>query len=140
MISRKSGFSLMESLVALVILSIIFTAVWEWFGVAINSTKKIERAVAFPEVFELFVNRLNAEALKNSREGRYRIGDYEVEWQATPVRQSNTEFFNRQPSWEVVLFEVDAKVFHKGVEVTSFTTQQTDFWQNENDIRSIFGL
>ena len=136
----KNGFSLMESLVALVILSVIFTAVWEWFGVAANSTRKIERAVAYPEVFELFVNRLSAESLQDKREGTYFIEGYSVEWKASPIRLSSTEIFNRQPSFEVALFQIEASILENGIVVTSFTTQQSDFWQSENDIRALFGL
>ena len=135
----KMGFSLVESMVALVILSVIFAAVWEWFGVAASSTKKIERAVAYPEVFDLFTNRLNTTSLQNRRAGNFTFGEFEVRWQATPERLSSNEIINRQRGWEVVLFKIDAEIFHQGVSVSEFSTKQVDYWQQANDIRSIFG-
>ena len=134
------GFTLMESLVALVILSVTFSVVWEWFGVAVTSTQKIERVVAYPEVFELFVNRLSAESLQHQREGEYAIGHYTVSWQAEPIRQSSEEINNRQPAWEVALFTVNATILMDGTELSSFTTLQTNYWQADNDIKSIFGM
>lgn len=136
---RVKGFSLVEAMVALVILSVIFAAVWEWFGVAVSSTRKIERAVAYPEVFELFINRLQHTSLENNREGTLAFGEYQVRWQATPERLSSTEIVNRQRNWEVALFKIDAEIIHQSRVVAQFTTRQVNYWQDANDIRSIFG-
>jgi prepilin-type N-terminal cleavage/methylation domain-containing protein len=137
--NQVRGFSLVEAMVALVILSIIFAAVWEWFGVAVSSTKKIERAIAYPEVFELFTNRMQHTSLETQRDGTFTFGEFEVRWQAAPKRLSSSEIINRQRSWEVGLFNIRAQIIHQGVEVAQFSTQQVSYWQDENDIRSIFG-
>ena len=136
---QVSGFSLVEALVALVILSVIFSAVWEWFGVAARSTQKIERAMAYPEVFDQFVNRLSTVSLEQQRDGSFAIGGFDVQWKATPERVSSDEIYNRQRDWEAVLFKVDATIVKDGQAVTSFSTKVASYWQNVNDIRSIFG-
>lgn len=137
--NRVKGFSLVEAIVALVILAVIFSAVWEWFGVAVSSTKKIERAIAYPEVFELFTNRMQHTSLEKQRQGTFTFGEFKVRWQATPKRLSSSEIINRQPDWEVGLFDIQAQIIHQGDEVAKFSTQQASYWQDANDIRSIFG-
>ena len=42
---KKNGFTLIETLVALIILTGAFAVVWNWFGTSTIATNKIERAI-----------------------------------------------------------------------------------------------
>jgi prepilin-type N-terminal cleavage/methylation domain-containing protein len=119
----NDGFSLVEAIVALVVLSLVFTAVWGWFGTAANSTGKIERAIALPAVFSQFVVNIELESLVDRTDGTYAVGDFEVEWRASIDRQSTSEPVRRQPAWIVTLYQIDANVNRSGRAVTSFSTK-----------------
>ncbi len=130
----ERGFSLIEAMVALVILSLVFTSVWGWFATATNSTRRIEQALSLPEVFSQFVVHLELEDLQTQRSGRFRIGQYEVQWQATIEKRSDQQDYRRQPAWIVALFDVKATVNENGQFVSEFQTKALKQWRDPNYI------
>lgn len=130
MIMREKGFSLVEAIVALVVLSLVFTAVWGWFGTAATSTARIERALALPEVFSQFVVNLELESLRNTNSGVYNIGDYQVRWQAEPEKDSRQEAYRRQPAWIITLYRINAQISRQGRVVSSFNTKLVQQWRD----------
>jgi prepilin-type N-terminal cleavage/methylation domain-containing protein len=127
---RERGFSLVEAIVALVVLSMVFTAVWGWFGTAATSTTRIERALALPEIFSQFVINLELESLRDNASGIYSIGEYQVRWKAKEGKNSSQEFFRRQPAWIVVIYSVEAQIMHQGSEVAAFNTELVQQWRD----------
>jgi len=130
----KRGFSLIEAIVALVVLSLVFTSVWGWFGTAASSTERIESAVSMPEVFSQFIVNLELESLEEVRDGQFVVGDYLVNWTSVPQRQSNNETYRRQPKWIVTLFAVQAEVSRNGKIISSFSTKAVRQWQDPDYI------
>lgn len=130
----SSGFSLVEAIVALVILSLIFTAVWGWFGTAITSTARIEQALSLPEVYSQSMVSIELESLEERRSGEIQVGKYLVNWQATPDRSSKDESYRRQPAWIITLFTVQAEIIHQGKPVSSFSTKVIRQWRDPNYI------
>lgn len=133
-IYRSCGFSLVEAIVALVVLSLVFTAVWGWFGTAITSTVRIEQALSLPEVFSQSMVNIELESLKERRSGEILVGEYLVDWQATPERSSDEENYRRQSAWIVTLFKVQAQINHRGKEVSSFSTKVIRQWPDPDYI------
>jgi type II secretory pathway component PulJ len=132
----ETGFSLIEAIVALVILSLVFTAIWEWFATATNSTKRIEQALSLPEVFSQFVVNLELEDLQDRQSGRYQIGQYDVEWQANIISRSDQEAYRRQPAWIVTLFDINAVILENGQLITTFDTKTIQQWKDPSYIES----
>jgi prepilin-type N-terminal cleavage/methylation domain-containing protein len=120
---HSRGFSLVEAIVALVVLSLVFTAVWGWFGVAATSTTRIERALALPEVFSQFVVRIELESLDETTSGTYNIGDYQVAWQAVAEKSSDKQAYRKQPAWIVTLYSIEAQISRQGMAVSAFSTK-----------------
>jgi hypothetical protein len=130
--SSSAGFSLVEAIVALVILSLVFTAIWGWFGTALTSTTRIEQALSLPEVFTQSMVNIELEPLQKKLNGETQVGDYLVRWSATPEKDSTQEHYWRQPAWVVTLFKIQGQVIHKDREITSFTTKVVRQWPNPN--------
>jgi type II secretory pathway pseudopilin PulG len=120
---NKVGFSLIEAIVALVILSLFFSAMWAWFATATKSTSSIERLVALPDIYEQFMVNLALQDLNTTPQGTFVMGDVELTWQAKVIRRSDQESYRRQPAWIVTLYEVDVVVSTNGREVTTFATK-----------------
>ncbi|MBN7820439.1 type II secretion system protein J [Bowmanella yangjiangensis] len=137
MTSTPKGFSLIEALVALVILSLVFSAVWGWFGTAATSTVRIQHATSLPNLFNQFTQYLELEDLRQTRTGSYLIGNYQVDWQASVAKQSSTEIHRRQPAWIVALFDVQADVLKDGRAVSTFSTQVVKQWRDPNYIEPL---
>ena len=120
---ESRGFSLVEAIVALVVLSLVFTAVWGWFGTAATSTARIEKALAMPEVFSQFVVNLELENLNDISSGVYEVGEYQINWRTSADKKSSDEAYRRQPAWIVTLYKVEAEVTRRGKAVNVFTTK-----------------
>ena len=129
---NKQGFSLVEAIVALVVLSLVFTSVWGWFGTAAKSTDKIDSAVAMPEVFSQFLVQLELEPLKEVQQGQFVVGDYLINWSSKPSRQSGQENYRRQPAWIVTLFSVQGDIFKNNQLISSFDTKTVRQWPDPN--------
>ncbi|MFT7413126.1 MAG: prepilin-type N-terminal cleavage/methylation domain-containing protein [Paraglaciecola sp.] len=127
-ISISHGFSLVEAIVALVVLSLVFTSVWGWFGTATNSTQRIEQALSLPQVFSQFVVHLELEPLQDTQQGIFSIGGYEVSWSALVDKQSDQQEYRRQTAWIVILFVIQAEVRLDGKLVSTFETKAVKQW------------
>jgi type II secretory pathway pseudopilin PulG len=125
---RSNGFSLVEAIVALVVLSLVFTSVWGWFGTATTSTNRIEQALSLPQVFSQFVVHLELEPLQDTQQGIFSIGGYEVSWSALVDKQSDQQEYRRQPAWIVILFIIQAEVRLDGKLVSTFETKAVKQW------------
>ena len=132
--SRPYGFSLVEAIVALVVLSLVFTSVWGWFGTAATSTKRIEQALSLPQVFSQFVVHLELEPLKDTQQGVFDISDYEVSWRAQVIKQSDQQNYRRQAAWIVTLFDIQADVRRDGKFVSTFATKIVKQWPDPDYI------
>mgnify|MGYP000448128161 CR=1 FL=1 len=136
---HSKGFTLVEALVALVILSATFTATWGWFNTAVRNTTSIERAVRLPTLFDEFIEHLRLVNLKSTRSGTVEIDDYTLVWQANENRVSTQEYYRRQPQWIVTLFDINVEVKQGQQLVTQFTMQQLAQWRDPNYVENPFG-
>ena len=59
-----TGFTLLEALVALGIMSLIFTSAWAWFGNVAQSTARLEESIALPGIFGQYLDHMAAEPFK----------------------------------------------------------------------------
>ena len=127
---RQNGFTLLETLVALVILSLFFVTVWEWFSVATKSTTSIERALELPGVYRQFKERFALETLKENRQGEMNINGLRIVWRAEIDRISTQEFYRRQPAWIVALFDVTADIYDEQLLINTVSTSAVRQWQD----------
>lgn len=128
---KHKGFTLLESLVALVILSTAFAFVWEWFGTAVITSGKIETAVELPIIYDQAQAHLSSIDLHEVSEGSFKVNNYLVKWKAQQVRSSITEPYRKSPAWIVGLFDVEL-IFKKNQKViTSTKTQIVKQWRDD---------
>ena len=130
----ESGFSLIEAIVSLVILSIVFTTVWGWFGTAVVSTERIRSTIGLPETVNEFLRRIELEDLSQIQSGDMEIGEYTVQWRAEVARRSDESSYRRQPAWVIALFNVDAKIYLNQKLITTMETQSVRYWADPNYI------
>lgn len=132
------GFTLIEALVSLVILSAAFTVTWGWFNSAAKNTTSIERAVRLPLLFDEFIEHFRLVDLRTVRSGAFTIDGFLLTWQAKENRVSSAEFYRKQPKWLVTLFDIEVKVTKDGKPIADFTTQHVAQWQDPSYIENPF--
>lgn len=128
----------MEALVALVILSTIFSVTWGWFNTAVRTSVSIERAVRLPLLFDEFTDRLRLVDLQTTRSGTIGIDNLTLTWQATEIRSSTGEYYRRQERWVVSLFDIDVEIKEGQNVIETFKTQQVAQWRDPNYIGDPF--
>lgn len=128
----NSGFTLIESLVALVILSTAFAFVWEWFGTAVITSEKIESAVELPLIYEQAHDQIELMDFQANREGSFNVGRYTVNWQAKELRSNLTEAHRRSPAWIVALFDVAMEFKIEDRLIASVDTKLVKQWRDSD--------
>ena len=127
---KSQGFTLIESLVALVILSFVYAGVWGWLGTAAQSIERFEEAVALPSLFEQYLDHMSLEPLREKQSGVVAIDGFLFDWEASVNRQSDQEVYRRQPSLLVTLFDVNVRILLGEKLVTTVSTQLVRQWPN----------
>lgn len=127
---KASGFTLLESLVALVILSTVFAFVWEWFGTAVITSRKIEAAVELPFIYEQAQDQLQLEDFNVSNQGSFQLNEFKVIWEAKELRNSTTELFRKNPAWIVALYEVTLTFEKNGSAILKTNTKIVKQWRD----------
>lgn len=131
MMFKHKGFTLLESMVALVILTTVFVTVWQWYGTATITTTKVEQWLKLPLVYEQSLEKLRLESLQKNRDGSFQIEGVTVNWRATEHRISTEEFYRKQPQWIVTLFDVQLSfVTENGKPITEVSTKMVKQWKD----------
>lgn len=107
--SRISGFSLLEALVALVLLTTAGLALFSWINASFDALNRIETSntVAEAEINALeFLKTINP---AQRPEGETVLGDVALRWRARPVSDTRPNMTDAQTpgQFTVTLYEVD---------------------------------
>lgn len=135
---KSQGFTLIESLVGLVILSLIYAGVWGWLGTAAQSTRSIEDAIALPSLFEEYLDHMSLERLREKQAGVVAIDGFLFDWEASINRQSDQEIYRRQPATVVTLFDINVRILNGDQFVTNISTQLVRQWPDPRQPKKFF--
>ena len=128
---NHKGFTLLESLVALVILATSFAFVWEWFGTAVITSQKIETAVELPLVYDQAHAHLMSINFNEEDEGTIDINTYTISWKATQTRSSINEPYRKNPAWVVALYDVELTFRKNETLLARTSTQMVKQWRDD---------
>ena len=131
---KAKGFTLIEVLVALVILSSTFAAVWTWLNTSSITTQKIATRISLQESSVQFLDYLSLQPLNQQASGSFAIKDLVFEYKASIIRRSDREGLRRQPAWIVGLFDVQVLVYRDTNIVAEYQTQELRYWPDPNYI------
>lgn len=101
-----NGFTLVETLVALIILSTTFAFVWEWFGTATITSEKIGATIALPLIYDQVHDQLELIDFDNKKQGKMTIDNYTVNWTASANRSNTNEAYRKSSAWIITLYDV----------------------------------
>ena len=125
----QSGFSLLEAIVAMVVMATAMLALYAWLSsstLGLTRAQAQTRALADARTALALVETINA-MLEPS--GQRQLGDIEVSWQATPVAPRRTGLTRAgKPSlYEVALYDMEVTVRRDGTTDETFTLRRAGF-------------
>lgn len=130
--ARRGGFTLIEVLVALVILSSTFAAVWGWLNSSSLTTTKIATRIELQESTQQFLDFLSQQPLQQEASGQFALKEFVFEYDATISRRSDQENYRRQPEWIVALFDVNIRVYRDNKLISEHITSEVRYWNDPN--------
>jgi general secretion pathway protein I len=126
---HAAGFSLLEAIVALVIVTTTLTALFTWINTDLISLRRAEAVVASTVVMEEVQRQLRVENLGDASSGSFAAGDYTVTWRAAPVESTVPGRRSRGAIglYDHTLYDVDVVIEGDGGVLRDFSIRQHRF-------------
>ncbi len=126
---KQSGFTLLEAIVAIVILSSVGIATYSWFNTSLNSLIKADNVTQHSVLMgdlQAYFSTLNVQAETTQR---IAINEYEIEWTSKLVEPEQE---GRNPGGGLTLFrfglyDVAVLVFLEGRVISEFSIRKVGY-------------
>lgn len=129
---KQDGFTLLEAIVALVLLSTIGLSLLSWLNSNLISLQRVQaaeqRATVTRNALE-FIEVLNPML---QPQGQQVLGNYQLIWQAelvTDARDTIDSFYGTAGFYKVGLYAVNVEVYQQQQLITRFVVRQVGFEQ-----------
>ena len=83
--ANQAGFTLLEAMVAIIVLSMSLFAAYSWIDVSVQSLVRSEQIFAQEMLVNEFSERLGLVELEDVQGGDMQIGEYNLVWSAEPL-------------------------------------------------------
>ena len=125
--SSNRGFTLLEAIVALTILSMGLMAAFSWFNQGILHLIWINDLALEEVVTEEVLSRLELEDFTHKGSGSYQLEDYIISWQATPMEptKEGVSAMGGRSLYDISLYNIELELSYKGRLISTPTTRIT---------------
>lgn len=134
MLNKKTnlGYSLIEVLVALVILSMIFISTWEWFSAATLTSKKLAQQFSLNYVISQFFVEIKKVDLAAKDSGVVKIDNYRFVWVSSTEKRSDEQSYRKQIFWVSALSKLIVTIELEGRTIFEFETYIYHNWLDKS--------
>jgi general secretion pathway protein I len=129
--SLQRGFTLLEAIVALVLMSSALGALYTWINTDLISLRRAEAVIATQNVVQETVRQLQLLPLADGASGDMQVSGYTVNWQARLVEPMALGRNQRGPVglYDHRLYEVAFDISAASVELGSWSLRQARYVQ-----------
>ena len=126
---HQAGFSLLEAVVALTILSIGTVTLYGWFAVAYEGLLRINDRKDIYEVLRNFEVQLYMMNPQRESEGVYVFKDYQVAWSLWLIEPKSTGLYaaGTRSNFDLGLYSVEFEVSRDGRTLGQFSTRKVGY-------------
>ena len=130
-ISKNSGFSLLEAIVAITIFSLSSGAVFAWINSQLLSLERVEDHARINRAVEQSLASLQSVNPMENPSGQQGIGTYEMSWRAQAIEdpRDNVNRYGFKGLYQVGLYRLDIEIRYQGEPLTRYQTNQVGFRQ-----------
>lgn len=129
---RPAGFTLLEVIVAMVILSTSGLVLFAWINQNLQTARRLQESQARSQMQMEGVSWLATINPALEPEGERQIGDLHLTWRATPIEPMRPEFDfsgSLQPRWLLGLYRLEATIAREPGEVRAEWVQVVAGWR-----------
>jgi general secretion pathway protein I len=128
---RQRGFSLLEAIIALTLLSVAGLSLLSWIHANLAGLRRIEQAAQRDAAIR---NALNFVAALNPAlkpQGRQNVAGYAFAWQSRPLEplKDGVNYLGATSFYQVGLYEVQIQVFQADLPLAEITARQPGYQQ-----------
>jgi general secretion pathway protein I len=129
--AKHTGFTLLEAIVALVIISATGTALFSWINTNLHSLSRVQETTQRHQAMRNALALMENINPTEQPSGEYDFGDYTVYWEARLLKamQSNQAPSGQAGGYLMGLFDVDLRIVAGNQELTQFTVRKTGYMQ-----------
>ena len=122
--SSQAGFTLLEAMVAIIVLSMSLFASYSWIDVSVQSLVRSEQVFAQEMLVNEFSERLAIVDLQEVQQGNMQIGEYTVFWSAEALETGDgVTLWGREGLYTHTLYNVEVGVRQRGQLVAEHKTR-----------------
>ena len=122
--ASQAGLTLLEAMVAIIVLSMSLFASYSWIDVSVQSLVRSEQMFAQELLLNEFSERLAIVEIQDVRRGDMKIGEYTLVWSAVPLETgSGVTQTGFEGLYEHTLFDVEVAVLLRGQLVAEHETR-----------------
>ena len=134
-LKQSRGFTLLESIVALVILSTSCVAIYSWLSTSLDGLRRVDDTVTIKLITDDLGAYFRTVTIENETEETLTLNGYQVDWMARLVEQKQ---LGRHPmgtssNFILGLYQIDAIVSKDNREVGQFKTRTVSFKNRSNE-------
>lgn len=125
---RSQGFSLLEAIVAIVLLSSTGIALYSWINSSLMSVNRVRDVMEQQQIVRETLPYIEIINPMIAGTGRQHLGQYELQWDAKLVEdiRDGVEFPDGVSVYQLGLYRVDVKVL-RGNENFSYSVRQVGY-------------
>ena len=133
---RQSGFSLIEAIVSLVILTGVVVSVYAWTDNALRHSQRTIESQELTTVVQNFLSEMSSRIIIREKKGLITYGEYSVRWNSELIDQSQGVMRNGAKSdFAVALVNLKFDVIKDSELIGAFFARQAvSRWQEPNTV------
>ncbi len=134
-LKQSRGFTLLESIVALVILSTSCVAIYSWLSTSLDGLRRVDDTVTIKLITDDLGAYFRTVTIENETEETLTLNGYQVDWMARLVepKQLGRHPMGTSSNFILGLYQIDAIVSKDNREVGQFKTRTVSFKSRSNE-------
>ncbi len=129
---KQQGFTLLEAIVALVLLSTVGLSLLSWLNSNLISLQRVQAAEQRSTVTRNALEFIDALNPMLQPQGQQTLGNYQLTWQAelvTDARDNIDSYYGTAGFYKVGLYAIHVEIYQQKQLITHFTVRQVGFEQ-----------
>ena len=126
---KIKGFTLLESVVALVILSTSSVAMYSWLITSLDGLRRVDDIVAFKQISDNLDAYFRSLSIPSETDQSLMLNGYKVDWSARLVepKQVGRHSSGAVSAYEIGLYQVDVRVSNSDRQIGSYRTRVVSY-------------